>query len=131
MPEKWFEEEQAEQQEECGVPQDLVFKKKPEIGLELLENAVKRGQLPFFWVAADALYGDSPVFRDGVAATGKCYFTAIKENSLIWSTPPKIHIPKWSGHGRHPTRLRLSDTSSLSERVAIWEKRKRKSLKNG
>ena len=110
MPEKWFEEVQAEQQEECGVPQDLVFKKKPEIGLELLENAVKRGQLPFFWVAADALYGDSPVFRDGVAATGKCYFTAIKENSLIWSTPPKIHIPKWSGHGRHPTRLRLSDT---------------------
>lgn len=109
MPEKWFEEEQAEQREECGVPEDLVFKTKPEIGLELLANAAKRGKLPFFWVAADALYGDSPTFRDGVAATGKCFFTAIKENSLIWSTPPKVHIPKWSGHGRHPTRLRLSD----------------------
>jgi len=110
MPEKWFEEELTKQREECGVPQDLVFKTKPEIGLDLLENAVKRGKLPFFWVAADALYGDSPAFRDGVAATGKCYFTAIKENSLIWSTPPKVHIPKWSGHGRHPTRLCLSDT---------------------
>ncbi len=110
MPETWFAEEHAEQRKACGVPQDLVFKTKPEIGLGLLENAIKRTNLPFSWVAADALYGDSPAFRDGVAATGKYYFTAIKENSLIWSTPPKVHIPKWSGHGRPPTRLRLKDT---------------------
>jgi SRSO17 transposase len=109
MPEKWFEEEHAEQRQACGVPQDLVFKTKPEIGLELLKNAIQRGKLPFFWVAADALYGDSPAFRDGVAATGKSYFTAIKENTLIWCTPPKVHVPPWSGHGRHPTRLRVSD----------------------
>ena len=45
-----------------------------------------------------------------MAATGKFYFTAIKENTLIWCTAPKIYIPQWSGRGRHPTRLRLSDT---------------------
>jgi SRSO17 transposase len=45
-----------------------------------------------------------------VAATGKNYFTAIKENTLIWSTPPKVHVPPWSGRGRRPTRLRVSDT---------------------
>ena len=110
MPEKWFEEAHAEQRQRCDVPADLVFKTKPEIGLAWLENTVKRGKLPFVWVAADALYGDSPAFRDGVAATGKYYFTAIQANTLIWSTPPKVHIPQWSGHGRHPTRLRLSDT---------------------
>ncbi len=119
MPEKWFacastagtgEEEHTAQWQACGVPEDLVFKTKPEIGLELLENALKRGTLPFSWLAADALYGDSPAFRDGVAATGKHYFTAIKENTLIWCSPPKVHVPRWSGHGRHPTRLRLSDT---------------------
>jgi SRSO17 transposase len=109
MPEKWLEEEHAEQREKCGVPQELVFKTKPEIGLELLKNAIRRGNLPFSWVAADALYGDSPAFRDGVAETGKYYFTAIKDNTLIWSTPPKVHVPPGSGHGRHPTRLRLSD----------------------
>jgi SRSO17 transposase len=91
------------------VPEDLVFKTKPEIGLELLKNAIKRTPLAFSWVAADALYGDSPAFRDGVAATGKWYFTAIKENTLIWCSPPKVHVPPWSGHGRHPTRLRLRD----------------------
>ena len=109
MPEKWLEEEHTEQRQACDVPQDLVFKTKPEIGLELLKSAIQRGKLPFFWVAADALYGDSPAFRDGVAATGKFYFTAIKDNSLIWCSPPKVHVPQGSGHGRHPTRLRLSD----------------------
>src|SRR5271157_951894 len=42
-------------------------------------------------------------------ATGTFYFTAIKENTLIWCSPPKVHVPKWRGHGRHPTRLHLSD----------------------
>ena len=110
MPSQWLEEEHAEQRQTCGVPEDLVFKTKPEIGLELLENAVKRDKLPFFWVAADALYGDSPAFRDGVAANGKSYFTAIKDNTLIWCSAPKVHVPQWSGHGRHPTRLQLRDT---------------------
>lgn len=110
MPEKWFEKERVIQRQACGVPEDLVFKTKPEIGLELLKNAIKRGKLAFSWVAADALYGDSPAFRDGVAATGKYFFTAIKDHTLIWSTPPKVHVPPWSGRGRHPFRLRVSDT---------------------
>ena len=109
MPEKWFEEEHTEPRQACGVPEELVFKTKPEIGLELLKSAIQRGDLPFLWVAADALYGDSPAFRDGVAEAGKSYFTAIKDNTLIWPTPPKVHVPPWSGHGPHPTRLRLSD----------------------
>ena len=75
----------------------------------MLKNAIERGNLAFSWVAADALYGDSPAFRDGVAALGKSYFTAIKENTLIWSTPPKVHVPQWKGHGRHPSHLHLSD----------------------
>jgi len=44
MPDEWFvcastagtgEEEHVERWEACGVPEDLVFKTKPEIGLEL------------------------------------------------------------------------------------------------
>jgi SRSO17 transposase len=109
MPEKWLEEGQAEQRQACGVPEDLDFKTKPGIGLELLKSAIQRSSLPFSWVAADALYGDSSAFRDGIAAMGKWYFTAIKDNSLIWCSAPKVHIPQWSGHGHHPTQLRLSD----------------------
>jgi len=38
MPDQWLEEEHREQRQTCGVPEDLVFKTKPEIGLKLLEN---------------------------------------------------------------------------------------------
>jgi SRSO17 transposase len=107
MPEGWFDETQTERRQACGVPEDLRFKTKPEIGLELLQKAEKRSNLPFSWVAADELYGDSPTFRDGVDALGKWYFTEIKSTTPIWRTRPKVYIPKWKGRGRHPTRLRL------------------------
>jgi len=111
MPDKWFEAGHAEKRSECGVPEDLEYRTKPEIGLELLQKAMKRGSLPFRWVAADELYGDSPAFRDGIAALGKWYFTEIKCTTCIWCTQPKVHVPKWKGHGRHPTRLRLHPAS--------------------
>ncbi len=107
MPQAWFEQEYAEQRIACGVPEDLVSQTKPEIGLDLLKKAVKRGSLPFQWVAADELYGDSPVFRDGINTLGKWYFTEIKSTTPIWRTQPKVYVPKWKGRGRHPTRLRL------------------------
>jgi SRSO17 transposase len=107
MPEGWFDEEQAERRQACSVPEELRFMTKPEIGLKLLQNAQKRGKLPFSWVAADELYGDSPTFRDGVDALGKWYFTEIKRTTPIWRSRPQVYLPKWKGHGRHPTRLRL------------------------
>jgi len=63
--------------------------------------------LPFQWVAADELYGDSPAFRDGVAALGKWYFTEVKSTSLVWLKRPEVYVPAWTGRGRRPTRLRL------------------------
>ena len=107
MPDEWFEEEHAKRRCACGVPTDLVYKTKPEIGLELVQKAEKRGSLPFPWVAADALYGDSPAFRDGIDKLGKWYFTEIKSTTPIWRTQPKVYVPKWKGRGRRPTRLRL------------------------
>lgn len=107
MPDEWFGQEHAERGAVCGLPEDLVYQTKPEIGLALLKKALKRGHLPFQWVTADALYGDSPAFRDGIDAMGKWYFTEIKNTTPIWRTPPKVHVPQWKGRGRRPTRLCL------------------------
>lgn len=38
LPEGWFDEEQTGRQQACSVPEDLGFKTKPEIGLELLQK---------------------------------------------------------------------------------------------
>lgn len=117
LPEEWLDEAHAERRQACGVPKDLTHQTKPEIGLELLQAAVKRNQqtpenaLPFQWVAADELYGDSQAFRDGVAALNKWYFTEVKSTSQVWLKRPEVYVPAWKGRGRHPTRLRLRNPS--------------------
>lgn len=115
--EQWFDDEHAEKRRACGVPEDLVFKTKPQIALDLLQEALNRGGLPFQWVAADELYGDSPAFRDGVAAMGKWYFTEIACSTLIWRRRPAVCIPPWSGHGKRPTKLRLRTPTNRPRRV--------------
>ncbi len=117
LPESWFDEAHQEQRATCGVPADLQAKTKPEIGLELLQRAVTRGSLPFQWVAADELYGDSPAFRDGVTELNKWYFTEIKCSTLIWESRPALYLPDWKGRGRRPTRLRLRNEKDQPLRV--------------
>ena len=90
----------------------MTYQTKPEIALKLLQGIVERNQtlaepLIFRWVAADALYGDSIAFRDGVAELGKWYFTEIKSTLQVWLQRPEVYVPEWKGHGRHPARLRL------------------------
>ena len=107
MPESWFDEEYVDKRTACGVPEEVRRQTKPEIGLELLRRAIQRGGLPFAWVTADELYGDSPAFRDGVAELNQWYFTEIKCSTLLWRCRPEVYVPEWKGRGRRPTRLCL------------------------
>src|SRR6266545_2179623 len=58
VPESWFADDHAALRRETGMPTDLTFLTKPQIGLALLERSVARGDLAARWLAADALYGD-------------------------------------------------------------------------
>jgi len=117
MPEQWFDAEHADKREACGVPEGLAPRTKPQIAVDLLQEMRKRGDLPFQWVAADELYGDSPAFRDGVAAMGKWYFTEIACSTLIWRRRPAVFVPPWSGRGKRPTKLRLRTPTNQPRRV--------------
>jgi SRSO17 transposase len=117
VPEVWFDEVHAALRSACGVPEDLTYQSKPQIGLALLRRIQQRGELPFAWVAADELYGDSPTFRDGVAEMDKWYFTEIKRSNQVWCQRPAVYAPAWSGRGRRPTRLRVRPASDRPLRV--------------
>ena len=117
MPEQWFDAEHADKRRKCGVPKDATFKTKPELALGLLQDAVRCGSLPFQWVAADALYGDAPHFRDGVAQLGKRYFTEVACSTHVWRHRPAVILPPWLGHGPHPKRLRLRTPTHRPVRV--------------
>lgn len=117
VPQSWFADQAAELRSDLGMPPDLTFKTKPELALELLQDLVERKLLTARWLAADALYGDSPAFRDGVAALGLYYFTEIACSTLIWRRHPAVILPVWSGRGRKPSKLQLKTPTNKSYRV--------------
>ena len=117
VPESWFDDAHAELRQACGIPEEVTFQTKPEIALALLQHAVRRGTLPFRWVAGDALYGDAPAFLDGVAALGTWYFAEVACSTHVWSEQPAVEVPAWSGRGRKPTRARLVAGEPRAQRV--------------
>ena len=117
LPEAWFAEAHQALRQACGVPEALSFQTKPEIALALLEKALPRGELPCQWVTADALYGDSSLFRDGIAALDKWYFVEVRCTTRIWLERPEVAVPPWQGRGRRPTRLRVCDPKQKALQV--------------
>lgn len=109
LPKEWFEATHQRLHQACGVPEELSYQTKPEIGLELLKNALQRGELPLQWVAADEVYGDSPIFRDGIATLDKWYFVEVRCTTRVWLERPQVGVPPWKGRGRRPTHLRLQN----------------------
>jgi SRSO17 transposase len=117
VPECWFADDHAALRDDVGLPADLTFHTKPELALALLKTLMQRTVVPARWLAADALYGDSPAFRDGVADLGLWYFTEIVCTTLIWRRHPALIIPPWSGRGRKPTKQRLKTPTNRPYRV--------------
>ncbi len=127
IPELWFGEAYTDKRKATEMPTTLSFQTKPEIALELLRQAVARGSVRARWLAADALYGNSVAFRDGVAALSLYYFTAVSCDTLIWRRQVALFVPSYSGKGRKPTKLRLKTPANASYQVDFLAKRLPKS----
>src|SRR3954469_20571181 len=63
LPKHWADD--AERRKVAKVPEDIAFRTKPEIALELLDKAMAWG-VRFSCVTADADYGDNPNFLEGL-----------------------------------------------------------------
>lgn len=104
LPEGWAAD--RARRAEAGVPEGVVFRTKPELGLAMIQEAVDRG-LPFRWVTADSVYGDSPTFVQGVRALGKWYVVDTTADARVWLQEPEV-IPagtrRPSGQTTHKPR---------------------------
>jgi SRSO17 transposase len=87
LPEEWAAD--YPRRYEAGVPDAVVFRTKPELGVEMVQQAVERG-VPFRWVTADSVYGDSPTFVQGVRALGKWYVVDSSADARVWLTEPEV-----------------------------------------
>ncbi len=115
VPEKWFTEEYEERREKCHFPEELTFKTKPQIALELLQKAQATGAFTGNWVGVDSFFGSNPEFLDAVGEK-YYYFADIRSNALVWLERPEIGLPPYKGRGPYPKKERpLTDPVSVSE----------------
>jgi SRSO17 transposase len=103
LTEEWAGDEKR--RTKAGVPKDVVFRKKGELALDLLDDAIRWG-MPQKIVLADAGYGDSGDFRRELAARGLHYLVAVTGTANVWPPGSAPTLPKYKGVGPYPTRLR-------------------------
>jgi SRSO17 transposase len=68
LPEVWFTEAYAARRARGQVPPEVTWQSKPQLAAAMLQAIVRGGLLPFKYVVADCLYGNSPDFLDAVDA---------------------------------------------------------------
>jgi SRSO17 transposase len=80
LPHKWTDSQAL--REQAHIPSDVTFQTKPEIALSLLARAKQNG-IPQGVVLADAGYGDSSAFRDGIRRLGLHYAVGIQLDTTV------------------------------------------------
>jgi SRSO17 transposase len=102
LPEDWANDPVRRLQ--CGVPDDVIFKTKAQLGLEMLLEAKERG-VPFAWVGMDCFYGEQPWLRNEIDGSGMIYIADVPCDTQVWLHLPKTEVPERKGTcGRNPTR---------------------------
>jgi len=124
LPESWTTDE--ERRQAAGVPEEVVFKKKWELALDLIDQ-VRDWAVPDRMVLADAGYGEATEFRDGLEKRDLRYAVGIAPQVGVWIKPPQIHVPDYGGRGAPPKKWDYGkQRPSLVKDVALkakgWKK---------
>ncbi len=130
LPKSWAVDE--ERRAVAKIPKALPFQTKPEIALQMLQDALERGA-PKRPVLADAAYGDDRSFRESIRAMGLHYVVGISSNTTVWPPGSMPRQPMLTGRRGRP-RTRDRDNAGLSPiRVGIlaeqlWQQGRFRSL---
>jgi SRSO17 transposase len=113
LPDRWLEDQRR--LDEAGAPTGARRAlSKPEIALGLLDRVRAEG-LPGWAVVADAGYGVSGDFRDGLEARELSYVAGVTEDFVVFTQEPQWEPPQASrtagAGGRPRTRPRLAEGS--------------------
>ena len=113
LPKDWAADDVRRRK--AGVPEEIVFKTKPEIALDQLRWACQAG-LPRGVVLLDAGYGNNSELRTAITALELIYVAGILSSTTVWAPGTGPLPPKpWSGRGRQPTRMRRDASISRSQ----------------
>lgn len=100
VPEKWFNDEYTEKREKCNFPENSEFKTKPQLAADMFVEIVKEDVIPFKYVVADTIYGNSPDFIDSLETCPyKTYFVSIPCSTKCWLKQPIMREKKYKYAG--------------------------------
>jgi len=120
LPKSWIGDEDL--RKKAQIPEDVTFKKKWEIALELLKKAVK-GKVPFKFLTADELYGRVGDFRKSVSELGITYVVEVPCDLEGWVKKPKTVALFDSTEEDSSTGLQLAIGSPSPRRVdQLWQR---------
>jgi SRSO17 transposase len=81
IPEDWVKD--AERCKAAGVPERVTFQTKPQMALEMIQEATAAGT-PYTWVTGDCVYGDYTDIRMWLEKQEKCYVMNVSGKSYVW-----------------------------------------------
>jgi SRSO17 transposase len=116
LPKSWSED--RDRCREAGIPDDMVYRPKWKIGLELYDRATGNG-LHFDWLTFDEGYGSKPEFLRELSGRHQRFVGEVPRNFMGWIKAPRIVTRAFHKHrrGRGRQTPRLASGSPPSRRV--------------
>jgi SRSO17 transposase len=134
IPEKWFSDDYKLRRTKCNLPENIEFKTKPQLAIDMLDSIVEEEIIPFKYVLADSLYGSSPQFIDAVeSCVGVTYFVEAPSDTRCWLKGPITREKQYRYKGEIRSKTVLEKTekkpiavSTLSKNINnfFWYRRK-------
>lgn len=105
LPEAWISD--SARRSNCGVPEEITFQTKAQLGLAMVWEARKRG-IAYAWVGMDCHYGQQPWLLEELEQHDELYIADIPCDTRVWLECPRTEIPARKGNrGRPPTKLQV------------------------
>jgi SRSO17 transposase len=112
LPEEWCEDDGR--RKKAKIPPDVLFKTKPELGVDLVLRAaawkIKKAPL-----LGDSAYGNNTVLRDQVHESGLQYVLSVSPETTVFAPETGFEVP--SG-GRHTKRRPDRDAEAIGALIA-------------
>nr|WP_145056397.1 transposase [Lignipirellula cremea] len=71
------------------IPDEILFKTKPQLALELIDRAKANGVRVMAW-NADELYGNDGAFLDGLDQRGEAFVVEVPRTARVWLRKPEV-----------------------------------------
>jgi SRSO17 transposase len=123
LPEEWCSD--AERRRAAKVPDDVTFKTKPELGVELVERAAE-WEIPSAPLLGDCAYGENTDLRRRLDAAGSEYVLSVSPQLAVFAPETSFEVPERKGKTGRPRKRPQPDRKpesigSLVERLGPQE----------